>query len=457
MSSIQTTTIDPAETRLIKRAAEVRLDDLSSATVDAALLAIFDTLGVAAGGLRSPVLEKLLASVAKLDAPDFPAATPVPWTSLHLPPADAVMVASALGHAWDFDETHDIALLHACVAVLPAALVAGWSTGASGARVIEGVVAGVEVACRIGLALGAPATLSRTGTCDVFGAAAAAARVLDLGPDGMRDAVSIAVSLAGSTRQLVTDSAPTKRLQPAFAARNGLLAAELASHGFAGPSGWLSGWAGLMAAAVPQEGWAERLDYDVATEWEVERLSLKPYPCDRETHPAIKAALTLYDEGVRRPREVTVHAPTSQNFLVARPWSTRGNPVIDAQFSIPWLVSAALIDGRIDLTTMGTDRVLAADIRELATRVTVVCDLEPTSKMTPAVVRAVAEDGTERTVTIEDAPGSPQAPMSWPEVVQKVEACVELGGHGPDGAQRLSDIVRTLPGRDRGAADLLTL
>ena len=212
-----------------------------------------------------------------------------------------------------------------------------------------------------------------------------------------------------------------------------------------------------MAAAVPQEGWAERLDYDVVTEWEVERLSLKPYPCDRETHPAIKAALTLYDEGVGRPREVTVHAPTTQNFLVARPWSTRGNPVIDAQFSIAWLVSAALIDGRIDLTTMGTDRVLAEDIRELATRVTVVCDLEPTSKMTPVVVRAVAEDGTERTVTIEDAPGSPQVPMSWPEVVQKVEACVELGGHGPDAAQRLSDIVRTLPGRDRGAADLLTL
>lgn len=447
----------PAEEHLVERAAAVCLDDLAPDVLDATLLVIFDTLGLASAGSQSPGVDSLLNAMRRFGPTDYVGSMPVPWTDLSLAPGDAALVLATLCHAWDFDETHDAALLHACASALPAALAAAWQGGAPGWRVVEGLVAGVEVASRIGLGMGPAVGVSKTQTCGVFGAAAAAARVLDLGPDGLRRALSIAVSLAGSTRQTVTDSATSKRLQPGFAARNGLLSAHLAAEGMDGPSGWLDGWAGLMSAAVPPAGWEARMDPAGVDTFEIERLSLKPYPACRSTHAAIQAAEIAQRSGVEHPESVVVHLPVSGNKLVSRPFEHRGQPIMDAQFSIPWLVAATLLDGRVDLTTVGTARVSAEDIAALAARVEVHNDVESNNQMTPLELRVTDQAGAVHTTRVDDVLGSPEMPLSWELVDVKLRACAQVGGHDPAKVSRLRDAVHALPREEHGAHALLAL
>src|SRR5207247_331521 len=67
--------------------------------------------------------------------------------------ANAVLANATLAHGLDFDDTREDAIVHTgCVAVT-AALAAGEAAGASGAALVEGVIAGVEAMCRIGLAV----------------------------------------------------------------------------------------------------------------------------------------------------------------------------------------------------------------------------------------------------------------------------------------------------------------
>ncbi len=87
-----------------------------------------------------------------------------------------------MAHARDYDDTHDAAILHAGVSVVPAALAAAeLRGGCSGADLIAGIAAGLELVCRLGVATTIGIIESGfiySSLFGYFGAAAAAARVL---------------------------------------------------------------------------------------------------------------------------------------------------------------------------------------------------------------------------------------------------------------------------------------
>ena len=133
-----------------------------------------------------------------------------------------------------------------------AALATAEHVGASGPDVLAAVVAGYEVTIRIGLAV-QPGHFQRgfqsTGTCDVFGTAAAAGRLLFGGTD---ERVLAAIGLAGSyssgVAQFYYSGASGKRIQAAHAAQSGVAAALLTQHGFAGPVDMIEGSGGFARA-----------------------------------------------------------------------------------------------------------------------------------------------------------------------------------------------------------------
>ncbi len=94
----------------------------------------------------------------------------------------AALLNGALGHSLDFDDTHAASSLHPSAPVVPAALAAGELVGANGRTVLEAIIAGYEICCRLGLALDPTAHYARgfhpTATAGTFGAAAAAGKVL---------------------------------------------------------------------------------------------------------------------------------------------------------------------------------------------------------------------------------------------------------------------------------------
>ncbi len=212
----------------------------------------------------------------------------------------AALVNGTTGHAVEMDDDHRTSVLHPAVAVIPAAIaVAEWS-GASGAKLLEGVVAGYEVMTRIGDAfLGTQyyEGFHPTGSCGVFGAAAAAARILDLPHEAVVRALGIAGTQAAGLEEWKTDGSWIKRLHPGKSAEAGVLSAYLAKGGYTGPATIVEGVYGFLKAFSFKRQW----DVDImlrglGTEYRGYGTSFKPYSGCRFYHQVIDATLALVRE-----------------------------------------------------------------------------------------------------------------------------------------------------------------
>ncbi len=150
-----------------------------------------------------------------------------------LPAPQAAMLNASMAHALDFDDTLDHGgSIHPGASVLAASLaVSDMLGGVSGERLLLAIALGLDVSCRVALASTVDRGWHRTAAMGVFGAAAAAGKLLGLNVEQMVNALGIAFSQAAGNRQCIVDGALTKRLQAGQAASSGVLAAILASRG----------------------------------------------------------------------------------------------------------------------------------------------------------------------------------------------------------------------------------
>jgi len=297
-------------------------------------------------------------------------------------PAGAALLNGALGHSLDFDDTHAAGSLHPGAPVIPAALAAAELTRASGADTLAAIVAGYEVTCRLALALPAAEHYDRgyhpTATCGAFGAAAAAGRVFGLDAAGIADAFGIALSQAAGSLQFLANGAWTKRFQVGWSAMSGLAAAMLAREGFRGAAEAIEGRHGFLRAYAPSPA-PERVLDQLGTVFETMHTAVKPYPSCRYGHAAIDAAIALRAAHGLTPdsiESVTVGLPAKGMLLIGAPHEQKIEPknVVDAQFSGPFVVAAALATGR-----MGWDSYRLLEdpaVRALARKVRCVQDPE---------------------------------------------------------------------------------
>ena len=153
-----------------------------------------------------------------------------------MPAPQAALVNATMGHALDFDDTFDRAgNIHPGISTLAASLaVAEWCGGTSGRACVLAVTLGLDVACRVALAATVDRGWHRTAAMGIFGATAAAGKLLGLSVEQMVHAFGIALSYAAGNRQCIVDGALTKRLQAGQAASSGVFAAVLAREGFTG-------------------------------------------------------------------------------------------------------------------------------------------------------------------------------------------------------------------------------
>src|SRR5215468_2259470 len=198
-------------------------------------------------------------------------ASHVLFSASTLNPQHATFMNVTFGSSFDADDTHVGAMLHPGVAVWSAALATAEHVGQSGPQVLAAVVAGYETIIRIGLSL-QPGHFRRgfqsTGTCDVFGTAAAAARLIFRGRDASRriqEAIGLAGSYPSGVAQFYYSGSSGKRIQAAHAAQSGVVAALLTQAGFSGPVDIIEGSGGFARAyadawdpAIIESGLGER-------------------------------------------------------------------------------------------------------------------------------------------------------------------------------------------------------
>ncbi|MDQ6433205.1 MmgE/PrpD family protein [Mesorhizobium sp. LHD-90] len=418
-------------------AATVEVKDLAPEVVEAAKANIFDTMACAAGGISGAGVRDLAGLVA--DWGGKPEAS-VWFTDIRVPAPMAAWVNGMMSHARDFDDTLDAATLHAGVSVIPAAVAAAETAPeATGEDLIAGVAVGLELISRLGLATRVGIIESGYMYTSLFGhfaATAAAARVMRLDAAQTRNALGIAYSQAAGNHQVTRDAALTKRIQPGFAAKTGLISVAMSKLGIRGAQMTFEGVDGLFRTYLHDRYDPERLRQGLGSQFEFAALSYKPYPCCRFNHTAIDAALVLREKlggDLSDIRAIRVGVNNQSYEAVCTPPEMRRAPktIVQAQFSIPYTFATALVTGGVNLNDLSDEALNRPDVLALAAKTECRVDLGIEADWPRAVSPADVEIETVRgtfSMRVDYPKGHPDAPMSERDFDMKMEGCLAASG-----------------------------
>jgi 2-methylcitrate dehydratase PrpD len=450
---------EAAARRLARFVVGLRLDDVPAPVVAKASLLALDTLGNALAAAREDFGRAVLGVAERLGgAPE----STLLGTPARVAAANAVLANATLAHGLDFDDTREDAIVHTgCVAVTTA-LAAGEAVGAGGRAVLESLIAAVEVMCRVGLAV--PGALHArhfhpTSITSSFAAAAAAARLYKLSEDQLVHAFGICGSQAAGIIEYLTDGSWTKRLHPGWGAHAGVIAAQLARAGFTGPETVLEGSHGLYAAFAGGHD-AKRLDgllESVGRTWELDELTLKPYPCGSIAQPYMDCAVRLRERV--RPAEIAAIRCRTAAGPVPRLWEPLSGKHAPpngyaAKFSLPYLVASILVRGRAGLAEFADDAVRDPEVLAVARRVTYALDATiDYPRQFVGDVEITLADGRVLRERQDRPRGGPDAPLTRREIEAKFRGNAALALP----AGRIDDAIRAIDGlvADGPLTDLL--
>ena len=415
---------DDAAWPLAQHVCRTRYADLPASAIEAARRDVLDTFGCMLGGSRSPGIDELCLVIGRWGGLEE---SRVLLRGMRLPAPQAAQLNASMGHALDFDDTLDTGgSIHPGVSVLASVLAAADTLGGvSGRDVLLAVALGLDMSCRIALASTLDRGWHRTAAIGVFGATAAAGKLMELTAEQMLHAFGIAYSHAAGNRQCILDGALTKRMQAGQAARAGVFSAVLAQTGFTGAHNIFNGCFGFLELYQPNGHEASLLLRDLGAVFCGEALSYKPYPCGRPLHAAIDAALAartaLGIAGAGDIESVTIEAdPAGHADQFGRgPAKRRPTQVVEAQFAQPFLVATALVHGKIGIAEvdgLGDPSVLALSDRIVG----IARDSRPTGSPTITVRRT---DGRSVTVEATDPSGSPAKPLTDAQFEAKFRDC----------------------------------
>ncbi len=309
--------------------------------IDRSRVAFIDTIGVMLAGSQLPPTD-IICDMIKLEG-SAPAATIV-GRPLRASPQLAALANGVSGHAMDYDLTYFSG--QSIAALIPAILPIAETAKSSPSEILAAFIIGAEVCGRMSRA--AP-TMSRTagwhatGTVGTMAAAAACARLLKIPAAAIPDIMGITASLAsGVTANFGT---MTKPLHSGHAARDGILAVQLGSHGFTASASALEGRDGFF------ENFARGLERsmepfnDLGKKYDLETYGykIKPYPSGGLGHTAIDAALEL--RGSVALADIASVEVAITKYAGRRYTSRYPQSVENAKFSGPYLAAYTLVHG----------------------------------------------------------------------------------------------------------------
>ncbi|MGH8068735.1 MAG: MmgE/PrpD family protein [Candidatus Entotheonellia bacterium] len=388
---------------------------------------ILDTLGAMLGGSIAPGIAELIGLVKHWGGREESSLLLI---GVKVPAPQAALVNATMGHALDFDDTFDRAgNIHPGVSTLAASLaIAEMQGGMSGRDFVLAVTLGLDVACRLALAATVDRGWHRTAAFGIFGATAAAGKLLRLNVAQMVNAFGIAYSQAAGTRQCILDGALTKRFQAGQAASGAVLSAVLAREGFTGAREVFAGRYGFFPMYQPDGYDLGAIGDGLGKSFRGVELSFKPYPSGRPNHAILDAALALHhqldlttaDTGAGIAEVViTVSPQTYKDQLSPAAGKRRPAQVVEAQFSIPFLVAAALVRGRVGIGEVaGVD-----DPQVLALSDRIQGAVREAAPATWAQITVRRADGRAASQETTNPSGSPEKPLSDAQLQAKFRDC----------------------------------
>ena len=336
-------------------------------------------------------------------------------------PLGAAFANAGIAHLREIDDAHRAAMLHPGVVAISPVLALAAATPMSMRRAADAVIAGYEVALRVGEALGTghAALFHATATAGAVGAAAASAIALGLPEDRVHHAMGIAATQAAGLWQLVEDEAhESKSLHPAFAVRNGLMAAWAAQAGLPGARAFVTGKRG-MYALLAGDGPLAALDGDLDAPERLNTATIKAWPCCAQVFTPLDATQALIDThhpSVDDIERVDVVIFPHALKIAGVTWP--GKPA-ETAFCLRYVVATLLLKGRLALQDMESPELQAPALLTLAAKIHVETSEEfqrafPAKR--PARVTIALKSGSRISALRELRRGDPEDPFTWEQL-----------------------------------------
>jgi len=369
----------------------LRYDDISRDAISKAKLCLMDWVGVTVGGYASG--QNDMDAMIDALSPFFgqPQATLI-TKKRKVDVVNAALINGTASHFLDYDDVHMGMIGHPTVPVVPAALAVGEYHGIDGKKLIEAIVVGIEVECRIGEAVNPEHYATgwhATATLGGFGACAAVAKIIGLNVDKVVSALGIAGTQAFGLQQ--SFGTMCKPFHAGKAASNGIIAAFLAQKGFTAPQQILEGQAGF-GKAFSQKFDDSKIG-NFGRPFEIEGVVYKRYASCYLTHAAVRCMLEMrerYHPTTSEIDSIEVKASSAAVAVAGKPEPQTG---LEGKFSLRYCIALALLKGRAVESDFADNSVHEPAIKHLMSKVNVIP--EESSAPTEVEINIEMNDGGE--------------------------------------------------------------
>lgn len=406
------------------------LTDCPSEVVEKIKLNILDIVGVM---IASRAHETVVAA-KRAAMQDGSGAFPIVGHSDKASIATAAFVNGVMSAVLEFDDTHIESNIHPTGYCAAVAIPECHRRGLSGKALIESVLVGSELSCRLGLV--APIRMHELGfhptaVYGVFGATYALAKARKLTPTVIMDAIGTAASLSGGIISSFEDGTSTKTLHVGFSASSAVRAVAMASAGISGPAGVFEGrfgWFRSFVQSTPEFRF-DRLTENLGREWETLNIQSKSFPCAYTMMPFIAATIALRDQYRVKPEQVDRIVcdiiPRSIP-IVCEPRADKLRPksTWHGRISLQHTVAEALVKGRMDKDAYSETCLRDPVINAVADKVEYVADPVRGADKTRSGAKVTVHLNDGRTIghEINDMPGSRRNPHTRDDYIAKFKA-----------------------------------
>jgi 2-methylcitrate dehydratase PrpD len=394
----------------------------------AAKLRVLDIVGAMLGGRESELAEQTARAVF---VPENGSGSPVIGFAGQTGVGSAAMLQGTLGCVLEFDDSHVASGIHASTPVVAATVAKARQQRAPGTALIQAVLLGNELACRLGLV--APGMFHRVGfhpTAVIagFGATYGIAHLLRLDAGQMVSAAGLAGSFASGIMASWEDGSAAKSLHAGWAAAASIQAAGLAQAGVSGPVTVYEGRFGFFRSHVQAPDYAFNFDAAVAglgSHWESLTIAPRAYPCGHYSQPFIDAALAIvraHRIDAARIRGVECAVADYMIPLICEPLAEKISPATPwhARYSLPFCIAECILRGRFDKHSLGPADLQDPRYVALTRKFRYTTDRSAGDRTRwSGDVTIVLESGERLNHRVDDMRGTPRNPFSMQELVDK--------------------------------------
>lgn len=464
---------------LVRFVLNTRMADVDDEVLRIATDGFIDSVAVMLAGQSEHATKIIVNYVERLGSKGD---STVIGTRLKAAPAAAALANGTSAHAHDFDDTQLSAtpdrvyglMSHPSAPALGAVLAVAEMVRASGEATLMAYLIGVETTCRVCDAI-EPSHYLRgfhsTSTAGIFGAAAAASRLLDLDPEQMRCALGLAASMSSGIRGNFGEMA--KPLHAGRASEGGVVAALLAKDGFTAhrsaleaPDGFFKTFGGENSADDPaiaedplwgyrkarSRGFDEARFMDrLGKRWAFQDpgISIKPYPSVVLSHPSMTTLLAILQDVQIAPtsiEKINVYAgPTVLRLKYAVP--SNGT---EGKFSLLFCLALIAVQRSAVLRDFTDANVVRPDLCDMMERIALLPDQQIAAlgySVIASEIEVILKDGSVHRRRSGPYKGSPANPLSAKELELKFRQCADevLAPNSVDRAYAAARSVAGLP------------